>query len=445
MGGEIGISSVPGSGSTFFFTVPLAADPTVVRELSAGGLERARMLLVDDKPTNRAVVAQHLRSWGVIVTEVGSAREALAILVRALGGHFDALIVNGQMADMDGATLCRAIRGHHEYSEIPIVIMNTVLAVVPAAHNVQKTRIAYLTKPVRRAALHASLSQFMSHRSGAVPTLTAIPAQGVTAADSGPGKRRAVSRRRVLIVEDNVVNQEVARAMLQELDVGATSAWSGEEALEKLSTDSFNAILMDCQMPKLDGYATTSRFREWEQANQRPRTLIVALTANALAGDADKCIAAGMDRYLSKPFTIEQLKQALQPDSADAPAAAADGPAESAILDLQTLDRIRAMNRPGGPDLLNRVVDLYVFSSNALIDTMLAATRLEDALSLAHAAHGLKSSSANVGALALAELCSGVEAAASTGQVEEALRLVKKLLVEHRQVLRALEAHSQAA
>jgi CheY-like chemotaxis protein len=161
---------VPGSGSTFFFTVPLAADPTVVRELSAGGLERARMLLVDDKPTNRAVVAQHLRSWGVIVTEVGSAREALAILVRALGGHFDALIVNGQMADMDGATLCRAIRGHHEYSEIPIVIMNTVLAVVPAAHNVQKTRIAYLTKPVRRAALHASLSQFMSHRSGAVNT-----------------------------------------------------------------------------------------------------------------------------------------------------------------------------------------------------------------------------------------------------------------------------------
>jgi signal transduction histidine kinase/CheY-like chemotaxis protein/HPt (histidine-containing phosphotransfer) domain-containing protein len=445
MGGEIGISSTPGVGSIFFFTVPLAADPTAVCELRAGGLERARMLLVDDRLTSRAVVAQHLRSWSVIVTEVGSGREAMALLVRALGGQYDALILNGQLADMDGATLSRAIRGHHEYSDIPIVIMNTVLVATPATASAPRSRTAYLTKPVRRAALHACLAQFMNHRSGAVPALAGAKAQAATTGASGQPKPKAAARRRVLIVEDNVVNQEVARAMLQELDVEAVSAWSGEEALEKLAADRFDAILMDCQMPRLDGYATTSRFRKWEQAQQQPRTLIVALTANALAGDSEKCIAAGMDRYLSKPFTIEQLHQALRPDGVDNAVAATEAQGGNVNLDQQTLDRIRAMSRPGGPDLLVRVIDLYVSSSNALIDTMLAASRLEDAVSLAHAAHGLKSSSANVGALALAELCSEVEAAASAGRVEQALRLVKKLVTEHRQVLRALETHNVAA
>jgi CheY-like chemotaxis protein len=325
--------------------------------------------------------------------------------------------------------------------------MNTVLAATPALTSAQQSRTAYLTKPVRRAALHACLSQFMNHRSGAVPALDSATAQAAATAGAGRQKPKAAAKRRVLIVEDNVVNQEVARAMLQELDLEAVSAWSGEEALEKLAADRFDAILMDCQMPKLDGYATTRRFREWEQSQQQTRTLIVALTANALDGDADKCIAAGMDRYLSKPFTIEQLRRELQPDRDDGAVAvtATDAPGENASLDQQTLDRIRAMSRPGGPDLLVRVIDLYVSSSNALIDTMLAASRLEDAISLAHAAHGLKSSSANVGALALAELCNEVETAASGGRVEHALGLVKKLVAEHRQVLRALEAHNLAA
>jgi two-component system sensor histidine kinase/response regulator len=445
MGGEIGISSKPGIGSTFFFTVPLAADPTAVRELPAGGLNRARMLIVDDNLTNREIVGQHLRSWGVMVSEASSGREAMAILDRALGGQYDALILDGQMPDMDGAALARAIRAHHEYSDVPILMMNTVLTAAPAQTSAQQAKAAYLTKPVRRAALHACLSQFMNHRSGATLTLTSTAPQATAAAGAGRQQPATTATRRVLIVEDNVVNQEVARAMLQELDVAAVSAWSGEEALEKLATERYDAILMDCQMPKLDGYATTRRFREWEQAQQQPRTLIVALTANALAGDAEKCIAAGMDRYLSKPFTIEQLYHALEPDGADSAAAAAGSHSEGVVLDQQTLERIRAMRRPGGPDLLVRVVDLYVSSSNALIDTMLTASRREDAVTVANAAHALKSSSANVGALAFAELCSEVEAAANSGRAELALGLVKKLVTEHRQVLRALDAQSAAA
>ena len=443
MGGKIGIDSKPGVGSTFFFTVPLSADPTAVRELPAGGLKRARVLLIDDNRTNREVVAAHLRSWEMIVTEAASGRESLSILDRALGGQFDALVLNGQMSDMDGATLTRSIRGHYECTEIPVLVMNTVLVAAPATESPQKSRTVYLTKPVRRAALHAALSQFMNHRTCALPALDGAAAQDA----EQPGQPRASARnkRRVLIVEDNIVNQEVARAMLQELDVEATSAWSGEEALEKLAQDPFDAVLMDCQMPNLDGYATTGHFRAWEQAQQKPRTLVVALTANALAGDEERCIAAGMDRYLSKPFTIEQLRVALQLEGAGEAQGAAGPPVAAANIDQPTLDRIRAMSRPNGPDLLIRVIDLYVFSSNALVDTMQASSRLEQAMSLAHAAHALKSSSANVGALTLAELCAEVEAAAKGGQMDLARDLVKKLILEHVQVLRALQAKSQAA
>ena len=443
MGGRIGVVSSPGVGSTFSFSVPLAIDPTKVRDRRAPVLNRTRMLVVDDNTTNREIVRHHLVSWGVLVTEANSCRNALEILDKSFGGQFDVLILDGQMPEMDGTALAAAIRGRAEFAGVPVLMMNAVSAMAPAASDVHDGPTAWLSKPIRRTQLHACLCSLLATEPLATLGATDAVGQGSNrAAASG----RKVSRiRRVLLVEDNPVNQEVAQAMLQELGVEAVSAWSGEEALERLVVDRYEVVLLDCQMPKLDGYATATRFREWEKENSRSRTAIVALTANALSGDDQKCFAAGMDYYLSKPFTSDQLYQVLESCRSDTTEAVAEIKNDNAVLDQQALARIRALHRAGSPNFFAKVVGLYYTSSLALAEAMRTAVAADDAAGIRQAAHSLKSSSANVGAMVFAELCKDVEVAAEEGNLDSARVLLDKLLAEHKQVLQALDAQNIAA
>jgi signal transduction histidine kinase/CheY-like chemotaxis protein len=443
MGGQIGVSSTPGIGSTFVFSVPLPADPTAERDRHAPFLHRTRMLIVDDNATSREVLRLHLLSWDVMVTEATSGREALAILDKSLGGEFDVLILDAQMPEMDGAALATAIRGRADLAGVRMLMMNSVSAATPAAADARAGPTMWLSKPVRRKHLQACLTSLLANHPFAAPGQKQTAGHG---ADAAVQDARVASRiRRVLLVEDNAVNQEVAKAMLQELGVEVVSAWSGVEALEKLATDSFEVVLMDCQMPKLDGYATTSRFRDWEKDNHRARTPIVALTANALSGDAEKCFAAGMDRYLSKPFTTDQLYRVLESCGSASMRTDSDAKNESAVLDPQALGRIRALHTPGGPNFFAKVVGLYFSSSLALTDALRAAAASGDSAGIREAAHALKSCSANVGASAFAELCKDVEVAAAGGNLEEARVVVERLLAEYIHVLQALDAQNIAA
>jgi CheY-like chemotaxis protein len=328
------------------------------------------------------------------------------------------------------------------------------------------------------------------------PTVT-VEVQGVTTRRAPVILQapRAKSRiHRVLLVEDNPVNQELALAMLLELGVGAVSAWSGEEALVKIAAEHFDAILMDCQMPKLDGYATTRRLREWERRTGRDRTPIIAVTANALNGDAARCFEAGMDRYLSKPFTMEQLYLILEScvpdagegtvDAGDAPppeapnpvpgkssrelAHSGDGaaanlpapspapdapggqvapvaPVEAATLDERTLDRIRDLHRRGGPNLLGKMAELYVSSSRTLLAEARKAYAVRDAARIAQATHALKSSSSSIGATLLSDLLQGIESAARSRELDGVEPLLERAVAEHARVLRALESLGAAA
>jgi signal transduction histidine kinase/DNA-binding response OmpR family regulator/HPt (histidine-containing phosphotransfer) domain-containing protein len=455
MRGQIGVTSTPGVGSTFFFTVPLASDPNAEREKRTNVLNRARILLVDDNPTIRAILRHHLASWGVIVTEASSGQEVMGVLQHALSGQFDVLIIDGQMPEMDGLELLAKVRGRREFRGMPVLMMASAADSAQPAHDSADGMTVWLTRPMRRAQLKACLSALLSYQFSAAEWVSHTVRMNAKALAEMQSERRVSRIKRVLLVEDNPVNQEVALAVLQDLGVEAVSAWSGEEALEKLAADRFEAVLMDCQMPKLDGYATTSRFRQWETENQRPRTPIIALTANALSGDAEKCYAAGMDRYLSKPFTSEQLYRVLEsclPDG-DAGEAAAktsdmktlDANSVDEILDPQALGRIRALHRPGGPNLLAKVLGLYSSSSLSLTEALRTAALSQDVEGLRQAAHALKSSSANIGATAFADICKQVEAAAAGGDFDDACLLLEDLLAEHQKVLQALDAQDLAA
>ena len=347
MGGQIGVTSAPGTGSTFHFTVVLANDPATVRGMRPAVLKRTRILVVDDNAMNREIMAGHLKSWGVAVTEANSGADALQILGMEDRGDFNALIIDGQMPTMDGFALEKVVRGRAGFEDMPILMMNSIAA-VPRAGDAVDARTGWVSKPVRRAQLHSCLASLLASQPAPSTAATATQSKRLPAIVQEPREKSSIKS--LLLVEDNPVNQELALAMLRELGVQAVSAWSGEEALVKMAADHFDVVLMDCQMPKLDGYATTRRLREWERRTGRDRTPVIALTANALNGDASRCFEAGMDRYLSKPFTIEQLYLILESCVPDAAGKGAAGDPPAALRAARVAPEPSRESRDAAPE-----------------------------------------------------------------------------------------------
>ena len=454
MGGRIGLVSNPGKGSTFFFALPMTTEEGEGQRTPVTALSRSRILLIEDNASSRAMLRQHLLSWGVSVVEADSAKAALALIRKSFSGEFDVIVASAQLAGMKGPALAAAIHKEGDFKEVPLVLLQSGTEAPAPQIGGADDGIVWLTRPIRRAHLHDCLADLvLTH--GFADHKDATRAREHARRSTLHRQQRKSRVRRVLLVEDNPVNQEVGRAMLQELGVGVTAAWSGAEALELLMAERFDVILMDCEMPRLDGYETTRRFRVWELQQKRVRCPIIAVTAKALDGDAQRCFDAGMDRFLSKPFSGEELFAALEefgvdapevPDAADAgDGAEPAGPPEHAVLDARTLAGIRAMRTPGSPDLLARVAGIYSSNSRLLVGMITAAVLADDRTALMQGAHALKSSSANVGATVLAEICREIETAVREDRFEQGCLLVERLLDEHQQVLRALEAQGLAA
>ncbi len=442
MGGRIGLVSTPGKGSTFFFSLPLATEPGAVRDHRVMALNSTRMLLVEDNVSTRQILRQHLTSWGVTVVEASSVEEALSVVERALGGEFDVIIADAQMPLLNGAAFAAEVRRRHDLKEVPLVLMHSGAAGLAAGEKSAIDGVKWISKPIRHEQLKECLSELVRTHTFTDKDLANARKRERQPARHGAGRKTRV--RRVLMVEDNPVNQEVGRAMLEELGVSVTTAWSGEEALTVLAAERFEVVLMDCEMPKMDGYEATRQFRAWERKHQRARTPIVAVTAKALDGDAQKCFEVGMDRYLSKPFTIEELFTVLEEYAGPAAPDSAARRSE-AILDPRTLAGIRAMRKPGSPDLLAKVAGIYASNSRALVDDIKSSLLGNDRTGLLRAVHTLKSSSANVGATGLAQLCREIEALPRDGNLDLAFVLVERLIAEHRDVLQALEQQGLAA
>ena len=426
MGGCISAESRIGEGSVFRFEVPLAAGESVALPvpLDLEQLQGRRVILVEDNPTNRSILEAQLRGFGMDVATADNGAMALELMRAAAraGTPFEAAVVDMKMPIMDGLTMATELRRDPQLLDVRMVML-TSLGSGNEARLVHDVGVeAYLTKPVRQAELLDALGQALQTAAPPAPPLLNV----------APGRRA-----RVLVVEDNLVNQEVARAMLTELGCSIEVASNGREALAALRDGSFDLVLMDCQMPEMDGFEAVRRFRAtaghgYATPADAP---IVALTANALAGDAERCIAAGFDDYLAKPVRRDQLDAALarwapsRDPQAGAPTAAtirleeppvAVPPPASRAIDPVAIDLIRDMERRGSARLLERLVVAYVSTAGKLVEKAASAMKSGDIGALQHAAHTLKSSSANLGAVELSRRFAELERYARDDDLQSA-------------------------
>jgi CheY-like chemotaxis protein len=304
MGGEIGLRSTPGMGSTFWFTARFQNQPpgTSREPEPAGELAGRRILIVDDNKTNRLVLRHQLGTWGVDEHAVSSGPEALTALraAAAIGRPFDLAILDRQMPGMDGLTLAREIKQDQAIADTGLIMMTSLGDTGDGPDIKESGILTCLTKPVKRAQIRECLLRVL--------TESALSPVSVTR-EAPPASVAAVSHGRVLVAEDNMINQKVALSLLRKLGYSADAVANGAEAVEAIGRIRYDIVLMDCQMPEVDGYEATRRIRS--RSDSIKSVPIIAMTASALPGDREKCLEAGMNDYITKPINVPELLAAL--------------------------------------------------------------------------------------------------------------------------------------
>ena len=465
MGGAIELESTPGRGSRFFFTVPLARASEAWRKDAepSTDLQGVRVLIVDDNATNRDILRHRVLAWRMQVAVAPDGPAALHVLrsAAAEGSRFDLAILDMHMPKMDGLALARAIHADPALRSTRLLLL-TSLDVEGDNDELREAGIsAHLTKPVRQSELYNRIAEVMERPLSPAGRHRAMR-------DPGRARTRQLSGL-VLLAEDNLVNQDVAREMLESLGCQVHVASDGLEAVDLTFHGEYDAILMDIQMPGIDGYQATRSIRSQEEREKQRapggpvrRTPIIALTANAMQGDRQESLDAGMDDYLTKPFRRDELLETLRrwlpaADDSEAareesgedgagPDAAADPVAatrEASLLDRRALDAIRKLSPERGATILARVIDSYLVTAPDQLEALQRALTEKDAKALQTQAHSLKSSSANVGARELAELARELEAVGRTEQTSDAAGLVERMAAEFLRVREALIAERE--
>ncbi len=406
MGGRLDVSSTLGEGSTFSFELSLPlADPSAQMPAPPRGLNGIRVLVVHENAAARMLLGKTLRAWGARPTEVASLAEALSA---SSGPICDALVIDDCLIAAS-AGLWQEVRSRLGKNLRTIRLLSFVSLGSSGAPGDSLLDVE-LTKPVRFAELHRALIGCSEDSTPlAERTIALKKPAGVLPALHG----------RILVVEDQPLNREVAIGMLTSLGLEVETAHHGQQALDIVQSRSFDAILMDCEMPVMDGFSATRALRAREPAGMH--VPIIALTADVTGTGRAACLAAGMDDHLAKPFRRETLHGMLgrwlgkgKPESIVAAAEAQDPPASATapLLDGATLDALRALPRSGPKDMLTHIGELYLLDSRRLIATIEQSLESGNGPELARAAHAWRSYNGNVGANVLAQLCRDLEEAA---------------------------------
>ncbi len=441
MGGKMGVESEPGKGSAFSFVLPLEKQLDVPsrtpRPLT--DLQDLRILIVDDNETNRRILTKQLASWDLGSESLEGPREALEELRAAArdGVPYDLAILDMQMPVMDGMQLARAINRDESIPPIRLVLLTSMGRRGDGAEAREAGISAYLTKPVKQSELYDTIAEVMGLKEPEREEAGLVTRHSILEGRPGSGAW-------VLLAEDNPINQKVAVRTLEKLGYRADVAANGLEALDALSRASYSAVLMDVQMPEMGGHEATAEIRRREGGDRR--TPIIAMTANAMEGDREKALSAGMDDYVSKPVRAEELQAVLErwvraeePEGRTTPGEAVQPPKEREDpLERGTLEAIREMNAEGEPDLLAELVTIFLEDAPPRLDALRSAVERGDAGSLKSSSHALKGGSANMGAARMAGLLNKIEGLGDAGDPESAGGLLHELYEEFELVKEAL-------
>jgi CheY-like chemotaxis protein/HPt (histidine-containing phosphotransfer) domain-containing protein len=448
MGGTIWVESRVGEGSAFHFTIEAEEAPAPAPAHERGAppqLQGRRILIVDDNPTNRHILRRQAESWGMQVRETAYPAQAMEWIRR--GDPFDLAILDMQMPDIDGVTLAAEIRRFHDAHSLPLVMLTSLGSREEVPGSMEFA--ACLTKPVKPSQLYDTLMNVF----GTAPALMQAP---------GPRERRdgQLAERlplRILVAEDNIVNQQLAVLLLKKIGYRADVAANGLEVLEALGRETYDVVIMDVQMPEMDGLEATRRIHQRWPAGRRPH--IIAATANAMQEEREACLAAGMDAYLSKPIRLEYLVTALSncrphaPRTPPAPAAERAGSSRpptpeasgqqgrafaAGVVDSAALEQLVKIVGDE-PDVLAGLIDTFHEDVQRLIDSARLGLQQGQAEEVRRAAHTLKSTGATFGATRLSDLSRTLESLAASGTLDGAADLIPRIEAEYQAVRIVLE------
>jgi CheY-like chemotaxis protein len=452
MNGKIWVESEPGKGSTFHFTIAAKSAPSakpVYLVSEQPHLEGKRVLIVDDTPTNRLILASQTKSWGMIPVEAASGPEALQHIAK--GEPFEIAILDMHMPEMDGLMLAEEIRRHRDEKKLPLVMLSSLGQRIrdPRAEHFS----VFLTKPIKPSQLYNGLIQVFAKGMVAIQAAQVGKAEDRESVfDAEMGSRMPL---RILLAEDNKTNQEISILILERLGYRADVAGNGVEVLQALGRQSYDVILMDVQMPEMDGLEATRRIRK--DFSRRDQPCIIAMTANAMKEDCEQCMAAGMDFFIGKPVKVEELVRNLNEFPAwlgrrneglstatksGAVAAAREGAAKSAsaddILDPGAFQRLKGILGNKAEAMLPGLTSNFCKDSAKLIETANAALSKEQAPELRRAAHTLKSNAANFGARCMEKAARELENLAAAGDLARARGVLARVESEFARAKTAL-------